>query len=139
MATWRNWLRTLLPWTKEEQAATAPAPAAASTPIQSNSSPAAAPVPLPPPSQPTIDLTQLPASFPLQPLKTWISQNVSFYAWDRVVLRCLPTLRREGISLAEAMNPNPVSRVSRESLQAILQTLYELYQITIPPILLQQA
>ncbi len=86
-----------------------------------------------------LDATQLPASFPLQPLKTWISQNVSFYAWDRVIVRCISTLRREGISLAEAMNPTPVSRASRESLQAILQTLYELYHITIPPALLRQA
>lgn len=140
MATWRNWLKSLLPWTKEEEAAATPAQAVVgSVTTQRNDSPAAAPLPPSPPPQPKLDLTQLPVSFPLQLLKSWISQNVSFYAWDRIVLRSLPVLRQDRINLAEAMNPTPLTRASRDSLKALLQTLYELYQVAPPATLLQQS
>ncbi|GIV25508.1 MAG: hypothetical protein KatS3mg026_1200 [Bacteroidia bacterium] len=121
MATWRTWLKSLLPWTEKEENPS-PAPASDTTPAQG---PAAAP------PAPTIPFLSEPIR--LAPLKEWTQRFISPYAWDRAVIRVLPLLREERIPLPEVLNPTPTTHLPPKLIQNLLLALQEMYG-TVPPV-----
>lgn len=116
MSTWRNWLRTLLPWTaREEKSSLSPLPAQA----------ALKPTPQPDRlSQEELDPAGL---YPILPVKQWAISRISPYAWDRAILRSLPTLQKSGIPLSSLLAPQPDTRIPGRALQQILHALEETY------------
>ncbi|MDW8058347.1 MAG: hypothetical protein RMJ57_08725 [Bacteroidia bacterium] len=120
MSTWRNWLRTFLPWTaREEKSSLYPLPTQAA--------------PEPPP-QPTKSLQRElnPENlYPILPVKQWALSRISPYAWDRAILRSLPTLQRSGIPLSSLLAPQPDTRIPGSALQQILHALEETYGTSI--------
>ncbi|RMF47211.1 MAG: hypothetical protein D6750_09325 [Bacteroidetes bacterium] len=118
MATWRNWLKSLLPWT-EKPASESPTPQAAA----------------PPAGGPAPSLAIPPITEPIRllPLREWTVRFISPYAWDRAIIRLLPLLREERIPLPEVLNPTPTTTLPPTLAKNLLLALQEMYG-TIPPV-----
>ncbi|MCS7162791.1 MAG: hypothetical protein NZ958_05640 [Bacteroidia bacterium] len=137
MSIWRSWLKTLLPW-RETASASQPSnpsesihPASASplvSGLNTSSKPNGS-------SQILLQLEYV----RLLPIKEWVQQTVSPYAWDRVVIRSLSRVRAMGLSLGSLLNPLPHAVVPSSILQVILASLREMYGIELPQDVLYKA
>ncbi|WP_258104827.1 hypothetical protein [Marinoscillum sp. MHG1-6] len=68
--------------------------------------------------------------------KNWCGDNISPQAWTRVVLKCLTLVRERGLSITEMEQTDPDIELDEELLEAINQTLLELYDVTVDETLL---
>ncbi|MEN2992613.1 MAG: hypothetical protein ABDH91_03565 [Bacteroidia bacterium] len=138
MSIWRTWLKTLLPWSETTSASQ-------SSPSSSGSAhPASTP-----PSVSEFNTSSNSGSSSqallqveyvrLLPVKQWVQQTISPYAWDRAVIRSLSRARAMGFPLASLLNPAPQNVVPFSILQAILSSLREMYGIELPQDVLTKA
>ncbi|MCX7607088.1 MAG: hypothetical protein N2170_07490 [Bacteroidia bacterium] len=109
MPAWRNWLQTLLK--REKQVPTFPRP----TPSKSFSS--------------SPSLTD---SVYLLPIKDWVIQHISPFAWDRAVIRLLFIHKDTKLPLPELLKPSPSTRVPLSLYESISDILQEMYGIQLP-------
>lgn len=129
MSTWRNWLRSLLPWTDKgvEEKPTLQSALSTESSVQ---------------SFPQKDEIKLPFGESryvyAAPLKSWVVQQVSSYAWDRAVIRTLPLLQSRQLPIREMLSPSPLFQVPPEVVRTLLSALREMYGVEVPYQVLQE-
>ncbi len=63
--------------------------------------------------------------------KNWCNKNISPQAWSRIVLKSLPELRANGLSLNDLDNPNENLVLDDEVLKTLNKSLDDLYKMKI--------
>lgn len=123
MSTWRNWLRTLMPWTAgERRGSSKPSETPSGTSTDPSDGFARSPL--------TATADIIPDRlYPLLPLKHWATTHVSPYAWDRAVIRSLPFLQRTGIPLQQVLAPRPDTQIPGRAIHTLASALSEMYGI----------
>ncbi|MCX8112384.1 MAG: hypothetical protein N3E49_04200 [Bacteroidia bacterium] len=71
--------------------------------------------------------------YPLLPIKTWTSRHISPYAWDRAIIRSLPALQRIQAHLPSLLAPRSDTQVPGKAIEVILNSLKDMYGISINP------
>ncbi|WP_448529124.1 hypothetical protein [Raineya sp.] len=66
-------------------------------------------------------------------LKTWSEEVISPLAWQRIVLKALPTLKEMGFELNTLMNPSETLMLSEKAFVVIDAVVKELYQTEVLP------
>ncbi|WP_109831033.1 hypothetical protein [Reichenbachiella versicolor] len=65
-------------------------------------------------------------------LQAWCNKNITPLAWQRIVIKVLPSLREKGFELEELENPDPNRYFDEEEFKLFSETLSSVYQITFP-------
>jgi len=63
--------------------------------------------------------------------KNWCTQNISPQAWSRIVLKSIVEIRAAELNLDEVDNPNPNLELNESIMNALNQSLDDLYQLKI--------
>ncbi len=66
-------------------------------------------------------------------IKSWSEEVISPLAWQRIVLKALPTLKEMGFELNTLMNPSETLVFSEKAFAAIDAAVKELYQTEVLP------
>lgn len=66
-------------------------------------------------------------------IKSWSEKVISPLAWQRIILKALPTLKEMGFELNTLMNPSETLVFSEKAFIAIDAAVKELYQTEILP------
>jgi hypothetical protein len=65
-------------------------------------------------------------------LKNWCNQHITPLAWQRIIMRVLPSLREAGLDLSDLQEPAENLFFEEEILAAFEVAMYELYEQKIP-------
>ncbi|MCS7297568.1 MAG: hypothetical protein RMK19_04775 [Bacteroidia bacterium] len=114
MAAWRNWLRTLLKGGGEKLDSS-----------HSFSSPSS-------PSSSSIPSLSSTSYVPLLPLREWVIQHTSPFAWDRAIIRLLSVQRDPKLSLFELLKPSASTQISEDLYDSLSRIIREMYGFQVP-------
>ena len=64
-------------------------------------------------------------------IKEWSNQEISPFAWQRIIVKALPQLREEGLEFSDLMNPTNLV-LSGKAFKVVASVVEELYQVELP-------
>lgn len=69
-------------------------------------------------------------------IKNWAETNLSPLAWKRIMYKTLPTFDEFGFQLNQLEMPAPNIELEGKLLHELIQNVYQIYKVKIPPELL---